>query len=801
MKPPGSRVEFTSRLKRDVDETTLPAVDCASETRNRIEMEELTATFRRIKWTADGDGTRFIIATADTEQDGKQVEVSIKGDADPKDFIQGIDYRFFGKWGKPKPPYGKPFEFKQFMQGRPHSRVAVVGYLTRFAVGVGPVYASQLWDAFGPDAVRILRSEPAKAAKALGLPTSRLAEASRSLGEFIQTEETRLDGRGFPKTLIETVIKKWGIHAPARIRRDPFTLLVSRLPGCGFARCDRLYTDLGLPLDRLKRQFACIWKSLREDGSGNTWHPLAIAKQAVEAGISGVSEEGVKWQRAVMLGVRSRWLAYRKDEQGQGWIGEKKQTENEATVARCIRELMNASCGMQWPIPFEIEGLTEHQYETLVNVFRGPVCILTGDPGTGKTTAAALVIKRILADHPRIQIAVASPTNMAAMRIRKELDSHNISSSVTATTFHRLLGVTRSGHDGGGWGFVHHENNKLQIDVLFVDEDSMRDIDISAALLQAIKPGTLICFLGDTNQLPPVGHGAPLRDFIAAGIPRGHLTEVLRNNGSINTFCKACREAAPIIPPKRIDIAAGLNHLHYECSAPGMAKMILAERLRTLMGGIEIDGEKIDPIRGLQIIVALNEKGELSREAVNTLAQSVLNPDGMRAEFNPFRVRDKIICGENCKLKCCDESGETIEVGDEIEMPGDDQEVEEFFVANGELGIVVAVTKKFSVVRMEASNQLVRVPVAKGENSANGEFCLAYAVTFHKSQGNAWPIVFLLTDRAANRMGSRELWNTGGSRPRSLLVTIGELSTIQRQCRRNSLSERKTFLREMMLNG
>ena len=795
------------------------------------ELQELAGTFRRLAWSATGEGRRFCIATVDVTD---TESVSVKGDADPSEFIQGLEYRFWGKWGKAKPPYGKSFEFRQLKRSEPHSRVAVVGYLRQFATGIGPVYASQLWDAFGADAVRVLRTDPDRAANAIGIPLSKAKHASEALNTDGQNEDLRLelvqllDGRGFSKSLIEIVIKKWGLSAPDRIRRDPFTLLVNRFPSCGFARCDWLYTDLGLPPERLKRQFACIWNALKSDGEGHTWHRADIAAKAVAEGVSGLPEGTLNWKRAATLGVRAGWLRKRVDSNGQYWISEAKKADNEASVAADVRRLMgsataelvgsagslpvstrkrtagkdldsslaselqdtSAVASPEWPDPDTIDGLTPHQREQLHIAFRGRLAILTGDPGTGKTTAASLVLKALRRSYGSSRIAVACPSNMAAMRLRTVLNVPDI----PVCTFHRLLGVQRNGHDGAGWNFFYNRSNQLPCDILFVDEDSMRDVDISASFLEAVRSGSLVLFLGDCNQLPPVGHGAPLRDGIAAGVAHGHFTEVLRNSGSITDFCKTARSGHEFTPPVYVDLGRkpAWNWRHIECSSPAGQKSILASMLQ-VMSRFEIDGRKIDPIRDSQIIVALNEKGDLSRQELNTLAQSVLNPDGIRVDGNPFRVGDKVIAQENCYLQLCGES----DYDDPYVIDSDDEDDSKEFVSNGEIGIVLYVERKFSAVQLEG-DRIVRVPVHRSESKPNGDFTLAYAVTFHKSQGSQWPIVFLLSDRAANRMGSRELWNTGGSRPQQLLVTIGELATMQRQCQRNALSERKTFLTELI---
>lgn len=917
------------------------------------QLTELRGRFTRLAWSKKGEGRRFCIASVQLDssesESGEAETISVKGDIDPNDLIQDLEYRFYGKWDKPN-EYGRQFSFRQFKRGEPHSRVAVIGYLKQFAIGIGPVYASQLWDAFGADAVRVLRTDPTRVSNVLGIPAGKARAASDALKGSVDNEDLRLElvqlfeGRYFPRKLIDIVIAQWGLSAPDRIRRDPFTLMVHKFPGCGFARCDQLYVDLGLPLDRLKRQFFCIWRALRDNGDGHTWHPLAVAEAAVRQGISGLVVVALDWRRAVRLGVRAGWLRVRKDDQGQWWVAEARKADNEASVASDMRRLMNGSkreslsglywskskdgddtgyemyrrhyaakknpnpkirqfvgpgeklvligvdgnavlawrkfiddcidkrtgerqqgvncavfrnessnlssdmileamqfawdrwpkerlytyvdptevksrnpgycfqmagwtrCGETkkglivfevlphsasslWPDPNDIEGLTSHQREQLKLAFSGRVAILTGDPGTGKTTAASLVLRHLRKTVGAGHIYVCTPTNLAAMRLTSVLASHGVT-DIPVQTFHRTLCPHRDGHDGSGWGFFFNRENKLPCKVIFIDEDSMRDIDISASLFSAISDGTLVLFLGDTNQLPPVGHGAPLRDGIAAGIPRGHFSKIERNSGSITEFCQSARAGRRPTPPGFIALDIGRNWKHIECSSPEMQKQVLASLLES-MGRFQINGRLINPITDSQILVALNEKGDLARTILNQTAQAILNPLGSQADGNPFRQGDKVICGENCNLKV---------YIDDDEFTAKDDDAPEEFVANGEIGIVKHVERRFSVVELPGG-RVVRVPVTRGDDESSGSFDLAYAITIHKSQGSQWPVVFMLTDRAANRLGSRELWNTGGSRPTKLLVTIGELSTIERQCQRVALKDRKTFLAEMIRDG
>src|SRR5262249_12119937 len=159
----------------------------------------------------------------------------------------------------------------------PHGHAGVVKYLMDEAPNVGRRRADQLWDAFGPEAVAVLRSDPRRVVPAGILTESAAREASEALAGAAALERTKIDlvgpfaGRGFPGKLIQACIDEWGARAAESIRRDPFTLLTKDMPGCGFKRCDRLYIDLGGRPDRLKRQMLCAWNALREDGTGDTW--------------------------------------------------------------------------------------------------------------------------------------------------------------------------------------------------------------------------------------------------------------------------------------------------------------------------------------------------------------------------------------------------------------------------------------------------------------------------------------------------------------------------------------------------
>lgn len=351
-------------------------------------LTEFVGELTRERWRAKEADSEFVIAEAVEVRPAKgrdTLSVSVAaesiviiGNAPQGEFIPGLTYRFLGRWDEDrKDKYTgrveKQFKFAQFVKAEPHSRYGLVSYIAKYAPGIGPVIAGRLFDAFGSDAVKVLREYPEKAVTVANfkgrtlLTLEKATEAADKLRSMGRMEDTKIEltgiftGRGFPHTLVEQCIKVWGVLAPKRIARDPFSLLVRRLPGAGFARCDRLYNDLGLPPGRLKRQLICLWHAIRTDNNGNTWHPASHCKTALEQAVSGCK---VNFVRAVKLGLRSRWLASHRDAAGILWLAEFSKAENEQIVAERLAMLLHEA----EPLPVfqtEIEPATAERLATI----------------------------------------------------------------------------------------------------------------------------------------------------------------------------------------------------------------------------------------------------------------------------------------------------------------------------------------------------------------------------------------------------------------------------------------------------
>ena len=418
------------------------------------------------------------------------------------------------------------------------------------------------------------------------------------------------------------------------------------------------------------------------------------------------------------------------------------------------------------------------------------MCLLLGGTGVGKTHAAASVLRKLVEQFGAGQIAVAAPTGKAAARISEAMAERGLA-GLTATTIHRLFGVSRGGLDGDGWSFVHDESLPLPFKFVVVDESSMIDCDLMASLMRAIGRGTHLLLIGDPGQLPPVQHGAPLRDLIEAGAPKAELVEVRRNSGDLVAACHAMRQGKAPYPSKSIEIESGRNWRHWEAAAA-------IDQLDSLRKLLQSPPQGIDPTWDVQVVCPLRESGTLSRDALNELIHGILNPATSAEQSKQrFRVGDKVICTKNQPMYLVEKAGDEPVTGEADSLaPWDAEPSPCDLVANGEIGRVEAVRGNKFWVRLPYPDRLIYVG---GEDQFL--FDLAYAITVHKAQGSQAKIVIVMIDssQAANFVCSREWHYTAISRAQQLVLTIGKLSTLRKQCMAEpALSKRKTLLCEAM---
>lgn len=780
--------------------------------------EELTAIFLeelhrwgdtvilRCDLPQEANGNRFPNGSGDLWGAIKR-GISVKTTADVGELVPYCSYRFFGHWteyhNKRCSRKEPQFHAKTWVRCQPHGRTGTIRYLMQ-CPNVKEGRAQALWDKFGPDAVRILRESPDVAADVLdkGFTAEKAKEAAAWLKDEQAMEGCSIDlmdllaGRGFPRGVAKRAVREWGNRASELIRKNPYLLMAFR--GCGFLRTDRLYLDMGGQPGRLKRQALCAWYTLASDTDGNTWHRPSTVETGLKKRIAGANVASIA---AVKLALRGKLLGKYRDEHNGLWLAEEKKGRHEADIAEWVRFRSGPDKQYHWPDVSKLD-VSPHQREQAGKAMQptSAVAILGGSPGTGKTYTGARVIAAAVADFGLGEVAVCAPTGKAAVRITEAMQGYGL--QIKARTIHGTLGVeARSESDG--WGFRHNADNPLPFRLVVVDESSMIDTDLFAALLAACGEGTQLLLIGDTNQLPPVGHGRPLYDLIAAGVPYGELREIQRNAGRIVKACAEMRDGQRFRTSENLDPDSGEN-LALISTANNSAS---ARRIEEALTKIR-ERKLFDPIWDVQVIVAVNAKSELSRKDMNKRLQTLLNPAGKQAAGNPFRLGDKIVCLKNGfyplaedGLPPCDQDVFDVQTNDK----------EEVYVANGEQARVVEVSEKLTIAKLASPVRTIKIARGKGSDNDEGgdsekddtsgagcNWDLAYAISCHKSQGSEWPCVIVALDEypGAKMVCSRNWLYTAISRAKKVCLLVGKRQTADSMCLRDAISTRKTFLKE-----
>ena len=405
--------------------------------------------------------------------------------------------------------------------------------------------------------------------------------------------------------------------------------------------------------------------------------------------------------------------------------------------------------------------LNDKQLQAFEMVKNSQISLLSGAPGTGKT----FTLKTILpwAESEDYNIACAAPTGKAAHQISKATDR-------PASTIHRLL-EPRYDDRTDGFIFQRNETNQLDIDFLVIDEVSMVDLKLMAAVMKATNLNkTKLLLIGDAFQLPSVSPGAVLRDLIDSEIiPHVELTEVQRNSGDIVKACHDIKDGKYYTPSERIDLPeANLRHL--EMKLP----VLIKKKIKDLVCGYA-PTMGYDPVKDVQVLSPVNKRGELSCDSLNALLQNELNPNP-EIKDSIFRINSKVIYTKNSRVSS---------------VTG-----EETIVLNGDMGYVIDMPKdrKQMILRFENPRRDVTIPLSTKDVK------LAYALTIHRSQGSEFPVVVIPVHTSFGYFTSRSLIYTAISRGADMVITVGEFEAIRQAIDNNLANVRKTMLKEKLIN-
>ena len=682
----------------------------------------------------------------------------------------GEQLRVVGTWVNSS-TYGTQFKAQEIERRQPSDSGAMLKYLSSGAIrGIGPVMAQKIVEAFGENTANVLEHEPERIAEIKGITRRKalsISEEFRRVGGIRETM-LRLSGYGITPEEAVRVWKTFGAQAEEMMKEDPYCLC-GEGPQIDFFRADRIAASLERPQDdRCRLRAGIVFVLKHNEGNGHTCLPadkltaaaskmLGVAREEISAALQELKEDGTLVSRV----VREREFVFTP-----------RLYRSEVYIAGRIRMMLRfppqAVAGVEGYIStIEAEEGIEYaalQKSAVCEALTRGMLILTGGPGTGKTTTLNAII-RIL-EFQGAKVLLAAPTGRAAKRM-SELTGKE------AKTIHRLLHVKWDENDRPE--FEKNEEDMLECDALIIDELSMVDTPLFEAALRALPLGCRLIMVGDCDQLPSVGPGNVLGDLIASGlVPVVQLREIFRQSMKSLIITNAHRIVAGQDPDLTVH-TSDFFFLPYRSAGEISSVMIdlCSRRLPNSYG--------YSPFSDIQVLTP-GRKGELGAVELNRSLQQAVNPPSQEKHEMTvggvlFREGDKVMQVKNdYNLPWTREDG-TCGEG----------------VFNGDLGILEKIDSRASVFTVRMEDRVILY-----EKETAQELELAYAMTVHKSQGNEFPAVVIPMFRGAPQLSYRNLLYTAVTRAKSLLILVGREDAVSQMVVNDKKTKRYTGLCDLL---
>lgn len=671
----------------------------------------------------------------------------------------GESVRLHGEWTK-HPKFGMQFRFERYETLRPATVQAIEKYLGSGLIrGIGPVMAKRLVRHFQEATLDVLDTEPDRVREVEGIGPKRAATLARAWQEqkAVQNVMLFLQGHNVSASYAVKIYRTYGDDAVRMVEENPYRLARDIL-GIGFKTADRIAASMGIARDSPARLAAGLHYILWEaTDDGHVLLPTATlvecATEVLEVPVEAVRDAlaqslvtGEKEEREHVPDHKREGLLEELDPDGPAGVFLPSLLHTEREVARRLKDLMRerparaptAAHTEAWLArtqPKRGVELSDQQKQAVVEALRKPVLVITGGPGTGKTTITRTLVEACEALKKRL--ALASPTGRAAKRLAEVTGR-------PAKTIHRLLVVDRE-HFGR---FKHGPDNPLDIDFLIVDEVSMLEVALARSLLRALPPRCQLILVGDADQLPAVGPGNVLGDIIRSrAVPVVRLTQIFRQAAQsmiVQSAHRVHRGEFPLVMPEakwRGENCAFIEEEDIDHIAARVVKLV-TETLPKL--GF--------PPKDVQVIAPIH-RGAAGVSQLNDVMQETLNPP----HPSHFELR---------------RGGRLIRVGDRVLQLVNDYDK---LVFNGDIGIVTGLDPVQQLMRVAFPEALVVYDFSELD-----QLQLAYALTVHKSQGSEYPAVVLVLHKSQYVMLQRNLLYTGLTRARKMLVIVGDRRAIYR---------------------
>ena len=670
------------------------------------------------------------------------------------------------------PTYGKQFKVESFEEKAPEDEEAIERYLGSGAIrGIGLALAARIVRRFKVDTFRIIEEEPERLAEVKGISERKAMEIADQVNEKRDLRQAMifLQQYGITMNLAVKVYQQYGQEVYGIIRENPYRL-ADDIEGVGFRTADEIAVRVGIRMDSdFRIRSGILYVLLQASTEGHTYLPEEELTRRTGQ-LLEVGEEQIEKQY-MDLAIERKIIMKQGENQTQIYAASFYYME--ANTATMLKQL-----NVSYEVPdLEIEErvrriekqtgmeLDEHQMTAVKEAVRNGLLIITGGPGTGKTTTINTIIKYF--EMEGLDIFLAAPTGRAAKRMSE-------TTGFEARTIHRMLELN-GGVDGAA-GFERNEQNPLETDVVIIDEMSMVDISLMHALLKAVAVGTRLILVGDVNQLPSVGPGSVLRDII-----RSHecnvvmLTKIFRQASTSDIIVNAHKinqgeevtldnKSMDFFFLKRYDADVIIS----------VVLQLIKQKLPKFVDATPYDIQVLTPMR----------KGLLGVERLNGILQRYLNPPSPQKREKEhgdilFREGDKIMQTRNnyqLEWEIRTKYGLSVDKGTGV--------------FNGDMGIVREINDFAETMTVEFDEgRMVEYPYKLLD-----ELELAYAITIHKSQGSEYPAVVIPLLSGPSMLMNRNLLYTAVTRARKCVTLVGNEVTFAQMVQNTSQQKRYSGL-------
>ena len=681
--------------------------------------------------------------------------------------------------------YGTQFKVASHVVKEPEDVVSIERYLGSGAIkGIGAALAARIVRRFKEDTFRIIEEEPERLAEIKGISERKAREIAEQVEgkKDIRKAMIYLQKFGISTKLAAKIYQYYGMRVYKVLEENPYQL-ADNIEGVGFKTADEIASRIGIHTDSDYRIKSGLFYTLQQAvGEGHIYLPQDVLMRRAGA-LLEVEIQDIE-KHVMDLCIEKKTVL--KECDGEIRIYPAHYYYMELNAAKMLHDL-NIDCDMpedlmerrlkQVENTEQIE-LDAMQHRAVIESIKHGLLILTGGPGTGKTTTINTMIRFF--ESEGMSILLAAPTGRAAKRMTE-------AAGYEAQTIHRLLEVNVNPEETDSvGGFMRNRQNPLDADVVIIDEMSMVDLPLMHALLSAVVPGTRLILVGDVDQLPSVGPGSVLRDIIASGcFPVVTLTRIFRQAGESDIVVNAHKINAgePVVLDNKSRDFFFLKRQDAD-TIIGVAIMLIQKKLPRYVNAQPGEIQVMTPTR----------KGLLGVERLNTILQHYLNPespDKAEQEINGrlFREGDKVMQIKNnyqLEWEVTTKFGLAVDKGTGV--------------FNGDMGVITEINKYTETIEVEFDESR---KVKYGFDMTE-ELELAYAITVHKSQGSEYPAVIIPLLPGPRLLYNRNLLYTAVTRAKKCLTIIGSDTVFQEmiqnkneQARYTSLAERIREFRDM----